>query len=343
MTQLTLVRSKLLVPSRAGLLHRPRVCASVERGLESKLTVVSAPAGYGKTSALIDFAQHSPLPVCWYTADERDRDVGRFVAYLAGAIGERFAGFGKRTQEVLTSPTTDLFHDPTAVVADLVNEILEIDEPFVVVIDGYDALDGALGVRTFVRRLLEVFPPNCHLMLASRVLPEVPVTQLVARQELVGVTADELRFGADEIRELLRLSKIEVSADQAEAIAAGSEGWITGVLLLAGRQGAKAAGEVLAEQKVTAETYGYLAGEVLNRQPPDLQEFLATSAVLREMSTRLCRDALGIKRPGSLLAEVERRNLFVTRFGKGKGAPYRYHALFRQFLHLSEFELLELL
>jgi LuxR family maltose regulon positive regulatory protein len=330
---LTLVRSKLLVPSPAGLLHRPRVCASIERGLDRRLTLVSAPAGYGKTSGLIDFAQHCPLPVSWYTADERDRDVGLFVAYLAGAIGERFPGFGERTRQALADPAIDLFHDPTAVVADLVNEIVKIGEPLVVVVDGYGALDGALGVRYFVRRLLEVFPADCHLMLASRVLPEVPVTQLVARQELVGVTAADLRFEAEEIKALLRLSGREISAEQAEAIAAGSEGWITGVLLLAGALEGEEAGEALVAGKATTETYGYLAGEVFSRQPPDVQQFLVTSSVLREMSAHLCREALGLRRPGGLLGEIERRNLFVTRFGTGKGARYRYHSLFREFLH----------
>ena len=100
-SELTLIRSKLLIPSPAGLLHRPRVCGSIEGGLECKLTLVSAPAGYGKTSALLDFAQHSPVPVCWYSADERDRDLGTFVGYLVGAIGERFSGFGERTRAAI--------------------------------------------------------------------------------------------------------------------------------------------------------------------------------------------------------------------------------------------------
>ena len=99
----TLVRSKLLLPSVAGLLHRPRVCQAIERGLACKLTLVSAPAGYGKTSALVDLAQRCAVPVCWYTADERDRDLGLFVQYLVGAIGERFPGFGERTRAALAS------------------------------------------------------------------------------------------------------------------------------------------------------------------------------------------------------------------------------------------------
>ena len=94
MSELTLVRSKILVPSPASLLHRPRVYQTIERGLECKLTLVSAPAGYGKTSALVGFAHHSPMPVCWYTADERDRDLGAFIGYLMGAIRERFPRFG---------------------------------------------------------------------------------------------------------------------------------------------------------------------------------------------------------------------------------------------------------
>jgi len=331
-SELTLVRSKLLVPSPAGLLHRPQVCRTIERGLECKLTIVSAPAGYGKTSALVNFAQHSPMPVCWYTADERDRDLGVFIEYLVGAIRERFPGFGRRTRAALASPSAGLFHDPTGVVGELVNEMLEIDTPFVVVVDNYEALDGAFGIRPFVHRLLEVLPFNCHLMLGSRALPDVPVTRLVARRQLVGLTARDLHFGPQEIRDLLQLSRIGVSESQAEAIAANSEGWITGVLLLADLLRDEAAAALRGVERATVETYDYMAREVLSRQSPDIQHFLRTSAVLREMSLRLCREALEIEEPRALLAEVERRNLFVTRFGKGSAATYRYHSLFRDFL-----------
>ena len=329
----TLVRSKLLVPSVAGLLHRPRVCQTIEHGLKCKLTMVYAPAGYGKTSALVDFAQRSPVPLCWYTADERDRDLGMFVEYLVGAIREQFPSFGKRTQATLASLSGDIFHDPTSIVGELVNEILEIATSFIVVVDNYDALDGAFGIRTFVHRLLEVLPSNCHLVFVSRVLANVPVTHLVAKRQLVGLTAQDLRFTPEEIRELLRLSHVEISESQAQAIAVNSEGWITGALLLTDllREGARAT--LIDAERATTETYDYLAREVLSRQPPDIQHFLRTSVVLREMSLRLCREVLQIQEPRSLLAELERRNLFITRFGKGSAATYRYHNLFRNFLH----------
>jgi ATP/maltotriose-dependent transcriptional regulator MalT/DNA-binding SARP family transcriptional activator len=301
--------------------------------LDRKLTLVSAPAGYGKTSALVDFAQRSSVPVCWYTADDRDRDVGTFVAYLVGAIGERFPGFGEQTRGALDSLAGDLSRDPTGVVGELVNEMLEIDSPFAVVVDNYDVVDGGYGIRPFVHRLLEVLPPNCHLMLDGRVLPDVPVARLVAKRQLVGLAAEDLRFETGEIRELLELSQIEATEAQIEAIAANSEGWITGVLLLADLVREEAEVALLDEERATAEAYDYLAGEVLSRQLPDVQRFLCTSAVLREMSSRLCREVLGIERPRPLLAEVERRNLFVTRFGSGGGAVYRYHNLFRDFLH----------
>ena len=333
MSELTLVRSKILVPSPASLLHRPRVYQTIERGLECKLTLVSAPAGYGKTSALVGFAHHSPMPVCWYTADERDRDLGAFIGYLMGAIRERFPRFGKHTRAALTSLAGDLFHDPTGVVGELVNEMIEIDAPFVVVVDNYEALGGAFGIRTFVHRLLEVLPSNCHLMFGSRVLPEVPVARLVAKRQLVGLTARDLRFDSQEIRDLLRLSRIKVHDAQAEAIATNSEGWITGVLLLADLLRGEAEAALLDAERATAETYEYLASEVLSRQPPDIRHFLRTSAVLREMSPRLCREVLQIGNPRALFAELERRNLFVTRFGRGAAATYRYHNLFRDFMH----------
>jgi LuxR family maltose regulon positive regulatory protein len=298
--------------------------------LERKLTLVSAPAGYGKTSALVDFARRNLAPVCWYTADARDRDLVPFVRYLVEAIGARFPGFGQRIREALTFPNGALFHDPSAVVTELSNEMLDLDAPFVVVVDNYEALDGVFGIQTFVRRLLQVLPQNCHLVLSSRILPDVPTILLNARRQLVSLTDRDLRFDSREVQALLQLSHRKISEDHAHAIAANSKGWITGALLLAGLLHDKAA---LSAQRATAQTYNYLAREVLRRQPSNIQRFLHASAVLREMTPRLCREALQIERADDLLAEVaERRGLFVTRFD-GNGATYRYHDLFRGFLY----------
>jgi ATP/maltotriose-dependent transcriptional regulator MalT/DNA-binding SARP family transcriptional activator len=334
-----------MVPSPAGLLHRDQVCDKIEQGLDRKLTLVSAPAGYGKTSALVDFAKRTSVPVCWYTTDERDRDISLFVRYLVGAVSEQFPVFGSRTREALASAVDDLAREPTAAVAAVVNGMIDLDTTFVLVLDNYESVDGALGIRDFVRRLLEVLPPNCHLMMGSRTLPDVPVTRLVAKRQLVGLTERDLRFGPGEIRELLNRSGVEVSEAQASAIAANAEGWITGVLLISDllREDARAgfdrltAGLLAKSEKATSQTYYYLASEVLSRQPRDIRRFLYASSVLREMSSRLCDEVLGLERAQASLVEVERRNLFVTRFGDHGGAAgpapvWRYHNLFRGFL-----------
>jgi LuxR family maltose regulon positive regulatory protein len=328
----TLIRSKLLIPNPAGLLHRPRICQSIEQGLSRKLTIISAPAGYGKTSVLADFAQHSPVPVCWYTADERDRDLGIFIEYLIGAIGEQFPDFGTRTQSALVSQSADLFQNSANIVGELVNEILEIDVPFAVVIDNYEVVDGSFGLSTFIHHLFQVLPANCHLMIGSRALPDVPIADLVAKYQLVGLTARDLRFTPREVQSLLRLSQIEIPETRAEMITANSEGWITGILLLANTLREEAE-TLLDAEKATTDTYNYLAMSVLNRQSPDIQHFLYTSSILREMSLRQCHEILQIGEPRTLLAEVERRNLFITRFGKGGTTTYRYHNLFRDFVH----------
>ncbi len=328
----TLIRSKLLVPTPAGLLHRQRLCHALEKGLERKLTLVSAAAGYGKTSALVDFAQNTSARVCWYTADERDRDINLFVRYLVGAVAERFDGFGYQTRRALTAQGDHLFREPTAIVGDVVNEMLDLNQDFALVLDNFEVLAGALGVQEFTRRLVEVLPPNCHLMIGSRVLPDVPVTQLVARSQLVGLTEQDLRFEPEEIRELLRHWQVDISDGRARAIAARTEGWVTGVLLILDLLREDAALVLRQAEKATSHTYAYLASEVLDRQPPDVRWFLHTSSVLREMSAHLCRAVLSIDRPAVLLADVERRNLFLTRFGDGDAASYRYHNLFRSFL-----------
>ena len=328
----TLIRSKLQIPSASGLLHRRRLCDAVTQGLRCKLTLISAPAGYGKTSALVDFAQHTSAPVCWYTVDERDRDVSLFVRYVAGAIHEQFPSFGEAVREAVASHGSELFREPTAIVGDLVNEMLDLDQDFVLVIDNFEPVEGALGIREFVHRLLEVLPSNCHLMVASRVLPDLPVTRLVARRQLVGLAERDLRFNADEIQELLQSSGIDASLREARAITENAEGWITGVLLALDLIREEAEPVAVDVEKATSHTYDYLAAEVLDRQPPDLRRFLHASSVLREMSGPLCRSVLGVDRARSLLAEVERRNLFLIRFGHEGRASYRYHGLFREFL-----------
>jgi len=328
----TLVRSKMMVPSPAALVHRARICEMIGQGLDRTLTLLSAPAGYGKTSALVDFVRHASVPVCWYTADERDRDLSTFIEYLLGAIAERFPGFGEETRRALLPSDGGLVGDPTAGTGELANEMLGVDEQFALVVDNYESLAGARGFREFLGRLIDILPPNCHLMLASRVLPYVPVTRLVARRQLIGVSEQDLRFTAGEIRHVLRSARIEISASEAEAMATNAEGWITGVLLLADRLRDSSRSGALDLEKASAETYDFLAEEVLNWQPPDIQSFLTTSGVLREMSVQLCQQVLHVRQPEPLLSDVERRNLFVTRFGIGPAATYRYHGLFRRFL-----------
>jgi len=327
-----LVRSKLVVPNSVGLLHRPRVCRILEKGSTKKLTLVSAPAGYGKTSILADFVHHSPLPTCWFTADERDRGLGAFVSYVIGAIRERYPGFGEQTQASLDTLSGDIFRDPGMIVGDLANEILAIDEHFALIWDNFEDIEGAFGLRGFIARLIEVLPSNCHIMIGSRVLPDVPVTRLVAQGQLVGLTIDDLRFAAPEIRELLSMSQIDVSPAESEVIAAGSEGWITGVLLLADLAHEEAGALLRGAGKASEETFDYLAAEVLDRQPDRIQDFLRRSAVLRDMSAQLCEDILQMPRSAAMLAEVERQNLFITRFGDETSGISRYHNLFRAFL-----------
>jgi DNA-binding SARP family transcriptional activator len=158
------------------------------------------------------------------------------------------------------------------------------------------------------------------------------VARLVAKRQLVGLAEQDLRFRPEEIRELLERSKVSITESQARAIADSAEGWITGVLLLVDLLRTEAESAFLSAERATSQTYGYLASEVLERQPPDVRRFLHASAVLREMSVRLCREVLGLKQADALLDEIERRNLFLTRFGDNARATYRYHKLFRDFL-----------
>ena len=302
----------------------------MEEGLERKLTVVAAPAGYGKTAALVDFAQRSEISVCWYLADDRDRDLTGVVGYVLQAIAECFPAFGERVEERLDVSSGEFYRDPSPLVDALVGEIAALDRSFALVIDNYEVLEGALGLRVFFQLLLDRLPPNAHLMIGSRVLPEVPVTRLVAERQIVGLTERDLRFSIGEIADLFAALEIDLPAQTIAGIAQRSEGWITGVLLMAKLADESDAASLIAGREPA--TYGYLAREVLNRQPFDVRHFLQETSILREISPRLCAEILDLERPDELLSELMRRNLFLSRFGQGRGAVYRYHNLFRELL-----------
>ncbi|RME47991.1 MAG: hypothetical protein D6791_04485 [Chloroflexi bacterium] len=327
-----LIVTKILRPRRRDdLLHRRRLVDFIHAHIDRKLIILSAPAGYGKTSLLIDYVHDSELPVCWYTLDERDSDPRVFLEYLVASIRRRFPDFGQRISVILRSDESHL-PDWETIAAALVNDMVEaIGEYFVIVLDDYHVLDEDSGVHNLLDKLLRYLPEHCHILLASRTLPPLTLTRMAARQEVDGLGVDELRFTAHEIQQLMKQNyDLELPEAQAQELARELDGWIAGLLLTRHTLWKGLfAGMIRAQGE--AQVFEYLASEVFEQQPEEIQRFLLESAVLDALSPVICDELLEIDDSAAILHRLELQNLFISRL-EGPGEWYRYHQLFRDFL-----------
>jgi ATP/maltotriose-dependent transcriptional regulator MalT len=332
-----LVVTKIRVPNRRrDLLPRRRLVDFIHAHLDSRLILISAPAGYGKTTLLTDFAHDAELPVCWYTLDAFDRDLRVFLEHLIAAITQRFPTFGERSRTFLqnvTDPSRNLY----PLVATLVQEIYDaIPEYFVLVLDDHHTVEDQEQINEFIDLLVTYVDENCHLILASRTLPALPnLSLLLARRQATGLSIDELRFTPQEIRALAQQNYgLTLSMEQAGILAQQTGGWITGLLLTAVPLWEQAQLEIPRQGRISVSLYDYLSKQVLDQQPVPLRDFLLDSSILDELSVELCTEVLKVDKAADLMDQLRTRNLFVIEF-EGDGGRLRYHDLFREFLQTS--------
>ncbi|MGB3903834.1 MAG: tetratricopeptide repeat protein [Anaerolineae bacterium] len=332
--EVSIVRTKVLLPGkRADLLHRSRLVDFVHEHIDRKLILISAAAGYGKTSLLIDHAHDTDLPVCWYSLDEGDRDPRVFLEYLVASIGERFPHFGERTLGALQEGMRT--EGMSSVVGTMVNEIYEtIPDYFALVIDDFHLVGDSDEVTTLFAFLLHRLPENCRIILASRTTtPGLPIIELMAQQQLAGLGNEDLKFTAEDIQRFLRQNhKLDLPPKEAERLARQSEGWIMAIILGTHtlwkgllRTMARARGD-------DSQIFAYLAREVLEQQTDEVQSFLKESSVLQRMNPALCDELLGLDNSREMLALLEDKNLFISRLEGDGGDWFRYHQLFQEFL-----------
>ncbi len=329
--------TKIRIPRRRhDLLLRHRLINAIHTHLDRKLILISAPAGYGKTTLLTEFASDTDLPVCWYTLDPFDRDFHIFLEHMIAAIAHRFPAFGERSRTFLQDvkdPGRDLY----PLVATLVQEIYDaIPEYFVLVLDDHHAVEDQEQINEFLDLFVTYVDENCHLILSSRTLPALPnLSLLVARRQAAGLSIDELRFTSEEIQALaLQNYNLKLSPDQANTLAQETGGWITGLLLTAIPHWEQARRQVPTGGRIQVDLYDYLSKQVLDQQSDRLRDFLLSSSVLDELSPTLCTEVLEINRVDELMAQLRTRNLFVIEF-EGDGGRLRYHDLFREFLQTT--------
>ncbi|MFL7868287.1 MAG: tetratricopeptide repeat protein [Anaerolineales bacterium] len=336
--------TKVVVPRRREeLLTRPRLLEQAYEFLDKKLILISAPAGYGKTSLLIDLSYHSDLPFCWLSLDTLDQNPQRFAAYFIEALAERFPGFGTQAKAALNE-LTSLDDGMEQLMVPLVNEIYShIPQHFVLVLDDYHLISDVPVIQNFISRFIQLVDENCHLVLSSRVLPKLPeLTLMVARDLVGGLDFSALAFRPDEIQALFAQNyNIHLSDETAQELVNDTEGWITGLQLSGLGIAQGMADRLQVARAAGVDLFDYLGEQVLSQQPEDIRFFLLRSSLLEEFDAALCEDVFGELYPDRKdwhrwINTVIQNNLFAQPVGIEVGWV-RYHHLFRDFLqdHLS--------
>ncbi|HJS18682.1 MAG TPA: tetratricopeptide repeat protein [Anaerolineales bacterium] len=323
-------KTKIIVPHRRPeLLSRTRLLESLKVLLENKLLLLSAPAGYGKTSLIIDLASHVDMPVCWLSLDLLDRDPQRFLAYLIASLAERFPRVGE-TSRVLLHQLTSIESDAENILVTLTNELYEhAENDFLLIIDDFHLLDEAPIISTLLNRFLQLVDENCHLLLSSRTLPELDdVTLMVAREQVAGLSHVDLAFVEREVQALYAQNHHQhLSDEMAAEFVEQTGGWITGMVLSNMTGVARVSG---------VDTFAYLGRQVLDQQPENVRLFLMRTSLPEEFNADFCETVLGPLHSGpqnwyELMGLILDKNLFVLPLG-ADGRWLRYHPLFREFL-----------
>ncbi|HZG68404.1 MAG TPA: LuxR C-terminal-related transcriptional regulator, partial [Herpetosiphonaceae bacterium] len=324
---------KLFVPSaRANLVPRQRLFDHLQRGLQGKLTLISAPAGFGKTTLVSAWIAGCGRPAAWLSLDAGESDRTRFLTYLVAALQTIAPTIGSGLVGVLQAPQPP---PAEAILTALLNDLSMLPHPFVLVLDDYHLLD-ARPVDDALTFLLEHLPAQMHLLIVTREDPPLPLARFRARGHLTDVRAADLRFTPEEATGFLTdVMSLDLAVEDVAALEERTEGWIAGLQLAAlSLQGSHDAISFI--KSFTGSDHfvtDYLVEEVLHQQPARVQSFLLRTSVLARMCGPLC-DAVLLDPTGSGQATLEyldRANLFLISLDNER-RWYRYHHLFADLL-----------
>lgn len=332
-----LIKTKFYAPQvRASHVERPRLREALNSNLHRdgfftrKLTVFSAPAGYGKTTLAVDWLNTLEFPFTWFAIDGGDNDPVRFLTYFVNAIREVLPEAGSPTLAMLQSPQLP---PPEVLLTPLLNEIEARAAQFMLVLDDYHLLNNP-QVHAYLNFLVDYQPPNMHLVITSREDPPLPLHRLRARGQVIEIRQDTIRFTADEAADFLEnLVDQKISEENIAAILHRTEGWVTGIQLLALslQQHPDANDFIRSFTGSDRFVLDYLFEEIFHQQTEEVQAFLLKTAVLENLSADLCRAVTGDPNSAQILQSLEQANLFIVPVDQAQ-VWYRYHRLFLELL-----------
>lgn len=319
-------------PTRPELVARPQLIERLDAGMQRKLTLISAPAGFGKTTLVSSWcsAQHTHLRHTWLSLDAGDNDPSRFWSYVTAAL--------QRVHPAVKEQVMPLLHLLPAppiesILTVLINILADLTDDLILILDDYHVIT-TQAIHDAVTFFLNYLPPHMHVLIASRSDPPLPLMHLRAQGQLSELRATDLRFSYDEVTAFLKQATgLVLSHTEIVRLDAHTEGWIAGLQLAAhSMRGHKDIGEFIAAFTGNHRyILDYLTDEVLNWQPAHIRDFLLQTSILERLSASLC-DTITQRSDGQAMLEyLEQANLFLVPLDEQR-QWYRYHQLFAEFL-----------
>jgi LuxR family maltose regulon positive regulatory protein len=331
---LSLLKTKLNAPQlRDEWVSRPLLLDRLNQGLSGKLILVSAPAGFGKTSLLGEWTRQCHLPVAWLSLDENDNDPSRFWSYFVGAVQTIKPGIG---EAALASFQSGQPQSIEAFLITLINEITDNLTPFVIVLDDYHLIN-AQAIQTAITFLLEHMPAQMHLIISGRSDPPIPLARFRASNQVTEMRSKDLRFNRDETATLANdVLKLGISENDLETLIRRTEGWIASLQMaitsMRGREDISGfINKLSGSHRFVLE---YLVDEVLAGQEEDIRRFLYQTSILRRMTGPLCDAVTGRNDGREMLLRLEKNNMFLQPLDD-EDRWYRYHQLFADVLSIQ--------
>lgn len=313
------------------LVFRSHLTDGIEKGTWRKFTLVCAPPGFGKTTLLLEWSRLTQYPVCWFQEDEQDNLIDNFLGYLCLSIQQVYPEFGTELMQLVKlSPRPGIDHFANA----FIQELEKLQQKICLVLDDHHLITN-LEIHHFLKIVLDYLPQNIHIILSTREDPPIPIGKYRAKNELTEIRAKDLRFNLNETKEYIdTFAHLQISSSALESLYDRTEGWVAGIQL---------AGLSILEstdpEKFISDFTGsnrfildYLVEDVLNRQPPEIREFLLKSSILEKFNASLCQSVTGIDNAEVLLARVKSSNLFLIPLDENQDW-FRYHNLFSDLLH----------
>ncbi len=326
-----LLKTKFFIPLLSpNLVPRQRLIERLDRGMAGKLTLVSAPAGFGKTTLLSEFVHRCGRPVAWIALDSADNDWNRFLHDFIAGLQIIQAGLG---EGALGAQGSSQPSNNETLLTGLVNELAEIEQPFVIVLDDYHLISEP-DIQDTLTFIIENQPVQMHLVVSSRTDPPWPLARWRVRREIAEIRTQDMRFTPEEAAQFLNgVMGLALSPEDITTLETRTEGWIAGLQMAAlsmqGRQ--DVSGFIRSFSGSHRFIFDYLIEEVLDRLSPEIQDFLLKTSILERLCAPLC-DTLTVEKDSrDILDQLDHRNLFVIPLDDQR-SWYRYHPLFADLL-----------